>query len=141
MEFVLDGYCGLYCGACPVLLKTRAGDEPAPCYGCKSNYISQHHCATCDIKACARQKGYAFCHECAELNTCERMHTFMAAPEWPYHQSVLKNLECVERDGLQPWLEEQAKRWRCPQCGAAHSWWDETCRQCGAAVSSYRADL
>lgn len=36
MEFVLDGYCGVYYGACPVMLATRAGElgEVQQCYGC-----------------------------------------------------------------------------------------------------------
>jgi len=38
MEYVLDAYCGVYCGACPAMLSTRAGkiDVDKQCYGCKS---------------------------------------------------------------------------------------------------------
>jgi len=36
MEFVLQGYCGLYCGACPIMLNTKAGAGTEQCYGCKS---------------------------------------------------------------------------------------------------------
>ncbi len=140
MDFVLDGYCGLYCGACPDMLKTRAGKAADPCYGCKSEHPTGH-CATCGIKACARSKGYEFCDECAELSACEKMRGFMIDPQWPYHQSVLKNMEAIRRGGLATWLEAQDKRWRCANCGASHSWWDETCPQCGQAVASYRADL
>lgn len=25
MDFILHGYCGMYCGACPILLVTKAG--------------------------------------------------------------------------------------------------------------------
>jgi len=136
----LDGYCGLYCGACPVMLGTKAGTETNPCYGCKSEQPAGH-CATCDIKQCARQKGDNFCHECAERSTCEQMRNFMADPQWPYHQSVFKNFDEIRRDGLAAWLEAQAERWRCGTCGISHSWWDETCRQCGQTVANYRADL
>ena len=59
------------------------------------------------IKACARSKGFAFCDECAELRTCEKMHAFMIDPQWPYHQSVLKNMEMIRREGLAKWLEAQ----------------------------------
>jgi hypothetical protein len=28
MDFILHGYCGLYCGTCPNMLNTRVGKEP-----------------------------------------------------------------------------------------------------------------
>ncbi|CAG0936394.1 hypothetical protein TFLX_05267 [Thermoflexales bacterium] len=140
MKFVLDGYCGLYCGACPVRLGTQAGTEPNPCYGCKSEQPAGH-CATCGIKACARRKGYAFCDECAELKTCEQLQQFLVDPQWPYHQGVLKNMEVIRREGVAQWLEAQQARWRCTHCGTPHSWWDEGCPRCGQAVASYKADL
>ncbi len=140
MEFRLDGYCGLYCGACPNMLGTQAGTQADPCYGCKSEHPAGH-CANCGIKTCARDKGYEFCDECAELRTCEKIHQFMVDPHWPYHQSVIQNLESMRRVGVTPWLDAQAVRWRCTHCGAAHSWWDEVCPQCGQAVASYKADL
>ncbi len=140
MDFRLDGYCGLYCGACPVMLKTRAGTETGPCHGCKSEQPAGH-CVDCAIKTCARSKGYDFCDQCASLAACDKMRAFMADPEWPYHQSVLKNLAMIRRNGLTEWLEAQDQRWRCPNCGTPHSWWDETCSHCGQPVANYRADL
>jgi hypothetical protein len=140
MDFKLDGYCGLYCGACPGMLATKAGTAGDPCYGCKSEQPAGH-CATCGIKACARNKGYEFCDECAELRTCDKMHSFMVDPQWPYHQSVWKNMEMMRQEGLAAWLVAQEERWRCTSCGTSHSWWDETCPSCGQPVANYRADL
>ncbi len=142
MEYVLDGYCGLYCGACPLMLASKAGTAEDPCFGCKSQRLpASQHCATCGIKQCARDHGFDYCDECAELSGCDRMKHFMADPDWPYHQSVLANLARMRAVGLESWLAEQAQRWACPQCGQAQSWWDETCKQCGQAVANYRADL
>jgi hypothetical protein len=141
MEFVLDGYCGLYCGACPALLGTKAGTEANPCYGCKSECVRAGHCVTCDIKMCARQRGYSFCDECQELSHCEKMQTFMADEKWPYHAAVIKNFELIRLQGIDKWLEGQEKRWQCANCGTSQSWWDETCQQCGQAVENYRADI
>jgi hypothetical protein len=140
MEFVLDGYCGLYCAACPTMLGTKAGTEVNVCHGCKSEQVAPC-CAGCGIRACAREKGYEFCHECADLAACDKMRTFMADQDWPYHQGVLKNLETIRLEGKRAWLELQTMRWRCAGCGAAHSWWDETCGQCGQPVQSYKVDL
>jgi hypothetical protein len=141
MEFKLDAYCGLYCGACPALLGTRAGTEKQPCHGCKSVQHPERYCATCGIKACARSRGLPFCSECAQLFTCKQMQSFIADEQWPYHRGVLKNLESIHACGPEAWLAAQETRWQCAACGAACSWWDEICPRCGQPVPGYRADL
>lgn len=142
MEYVFDGYCGVYCGACPTVLATKAEEiaETMQCYGCKSEKPTGY-CATCGIKACAQGKGYEFCHQCNELETCELMQKFISDKQWPYGQCVLKNMEAIQVIGLPKWLEMQDKRWRCKNCGASYSWYHETCPQCGQVVASYKADL
>lgn len=142
MDYILHGYCGIYCGACPTLLTTKAGniDETRRCYGCKSEKPTGF-CATCGIKACAQGKGFEFCNQCGELKTCEFIQKVVADAQYPYGQCVLKNMEVIRATGLSQWLDMQDKRWRCPHCSAAHSWYHETCPQCGQSVASYQADL
>ena len=140
MDFVLDGYCGLYCGACPNMLATKAGTANNPCHGCKSEQPTGY-CAICGIKACAQSKGYEFCYQCAGSGTCEVLQKFIADAQWPYQQCVLKNMETFRNEGKAKWLAVQDKRWRCANCGRSHSWFAETCSQCGRAVASYKADL
>jgi hypothetical protein len=141
MLYRLDGYCGLNCGACPALLGTQAGTEVRPCHGCKSDKIDpQRYCATCAIKVCARGRGFEFCIECPDLESCDLLQKFIADEKWPYHQGVMNNMKFIKREGLTKWLDVQEQRWRCALCGTAHSWWDETCPHCGAVVASYLAD-
>jgi hypothetical protein len=140
MECVLDGYCGVYCGACPLMLKTKTAAGPEQCFGCKSEQPTGY-CATCGIKACAISKGFEFCNQCSQLMTCTLMLKFISDQQYPYGQCVLKNLEMIQITGLSSWLEMQDKRWRCKDCGASHSWYHETCPQCGQAVADYKADL
>ena len=142
MDFILHGYCGVYCGACPVVLETKDGriGEDKQCYGCKSEKPTGY-CATCGIKVCAQRKGYEFCNQCGELKTCELMQKFVSDKQYPYGQCVLKNMETIRVMGLPKWVEMQDGRWRCKNCGASYSWYEETCRQCGQAVASYKADL
>jgi hypothetical protein len=71
----------------------------------------------------------------------EQMQKFMKDANWPYQQVVLKNMESIRRNGLSKWLEVKEQRWRCANCGRSHSWWDETCPQCGQAVANYLADV
>lgn len=140
MDFVPHSYCGLYCGACPKLRNTKAGTETDECYGCKSEQTAGY-CALCGIKACARGRGRAFCSECSEYGACRLMENFLADTNWPYQQLASSNMESIRQRGLSEWLQAQEQRWRCANCGAYHSWWDETCPQCGQAVASYKADL
>ncbi len=140
MDFVLHGYCGLYCGACPKMLSAKAGAGGDTCYGCKSERPTGY-CAVCGIKACARSKGHGFCNECSEYGACELMQNFLRDANWPYQRAASDNMESIRRSGLTKWLETQEQRWRCGSCGASYSWWDETCPRCGQAVASYKADL
>ena len=151
MEFRRDGYCGLYCGACPVFLANEQGKveelaqkwekkpEELICFGCKSEQVTPW-CTTCDIKLCAQDKGYEFCFECNEL-PCDKMTTFIEDERCPYHLGVKKNLDFIRQKGVETWLQAQDARWRCQECGTKFAWQDETCKNCGSAVSNYKADL
>jgi len=142
MDFILDCYCGVYCGACPVLLATKSGKlgEDQQCFGCKSEKPTGF-CATCSIKTCAESKGFEFCVECTEVISCDLMQKFIADQQYPYGQCVMNNMEMIRVMGLPAWLELQGKRWRCKHCGKPHSWYQESCPQCGQAVANYRSDL
>jgi predicted amidophosphoribosyltransferase len=151
MEFQRDGYCGLYCGACPNLLATENGTveelakarnmpaEDTVCSGCKSDRVSPW-CTTCDIKLCAREKGYEFCGECSEA-PCNLLTQFIEDKEYPYHLGVMKNLHAIREDSVTAWLEAQDPRWRCTSCNSKFAWQDETCSACGNPVSNYKADI
>ncbi len=142
MDYVLDGYCGVFCGACPVMLATKAGklEGDMSCYGCKSEKPTGF-CKTCRIKACAISKGFEFCIECGKITTCDLMQKFITDKQYPYGLCVLKNLKIIQTTGLVNWLEMQVKRWRCEHCGEPHSWYQETCSKCGFTVNNYLADL
>ena len=60
---------------------------------------------------------------------------------WTYQRIMSKNMESIRQNGRSKWLEAQEQRWRCTNCGASHSWWDETCRQRGQGVASSKADI
>jgi len=142
LSYVLDGYCGVYCGACPVMLATKTGelDESQQCYGYKSEKPTGF-CSTCGIKACASSKRFEFCIECSEITNCDLMQKFIADQQYPYGRCVLKNMEKIQIIGLSSWLKMQEKRWRCEYCGEPYSWYRVTCAKCGNVVKSYQADL
>ena len=142
MNYVLDAYCGVFCGACLVMLATKTGklEEDKSCFGCKSEKPTRF-CKTCRIKACATSKGFEFCFECSKLTTCDLMQNFIADKQYPYGLCVSENLKVIQTKGLGNWQEMQVKRWRCEYCGEPYSWYQETCTKCGFAVKNYLADL
>ena len=78
MDFRLDSYCGLYCGACDVLIANWNGtiDELAQawdmhpddlrCWGCKSDTVCIY-CTDCTIRQCAQSRQIEFCFECEDF--------------------------------------------------------------------------
>ena len=148
MAFRYDSYCGLYCGACPSLRATAAGDigrvaeeggDPADlvCHGCRSDHLSIY-CRDCDIRACAEGRGVEVCGECGDY-PCDRLRAF-AEDDRPHHSVVLANRERIRKVGRDRWLEEQAHRWACSCCWTPFTWYDERCPECGSALYDCRCE-
>jgi hypothetical protein len=145
MKFQYDTYCGLYCGACPVLVANEKGEvektakewkmkpEEIKCFGCKTK-TNAIYCIDCDIKHCAEQKKVEFCFQCNEF-PCSRITAFRN-DEHPHHSIVLKNLRTIQQQGVQKWLDEQKKRWSCPACDERFCWYDKTCNKCGNKLNN-----
>ncbi len=134
-EFILDGYCGLYCGACPALLETKAGAAQTACRGCRSDQ-NPEWCRTCGLKACARGKNVEFCFACPEY-PCADLEEFKTSAEYPYHSEVYGYMETIREEGKPAWLKNMKARWSCPACGREASWWDTACPDCGAKLNGY----
>ncbi|MBN1440007.1 MAG: DUF3795 domain-containing protein [Anaerolineales bacterium] len=135
MDYSLDGYCGLYCGACPIFLETKAGTAKEACRGCKSG-LNAEWCRVCNLKACARSKGVEFCSACEEY-PCEKLKGFADMEEYPYHREIFEYMKTIDREGKAAWLEGMKARWSCPECGQEASWWDTACTRCGTALRGY----
>lgn len=41
------------------------------CTGCREEGLKFSHCFTCEIRKCARSKGYDTCADCNQLGECE----------------------------------------------------------------------
>jgi hypothetical protein len=149
MDYRYDSYCGLYCGACPVLVANEKGTvdelakknemDPADvvCGGCKSDTPASF-CTDCVFVPCAREKGVEFCVDCGEY-PCKDLTSFWE-DKWAHHSAVIKNLDRLKEIGLEAWLAEQDARWRCGACGARFDWYDEKCPDCGAETRDARAE-
>lgn len=96
-------YCGLVCQGCAIYLATREKDDGkrhkmrldiaqqiekrygekckaedvTDCDGCKSEARLLPACGRCEIRKCARQKGFENCAHCSEY-ACEKLEGLFA---------------------------------------------------------------
>lgn len=136
--------CGLYCGVCAVYIATRDDNvkfkerltgvygvalEDVHCRGCLSSEPFVY-CATCPIKDCVRGREYEGCHECSEF-PCALIDEF----PMPVGKKVIMRTTPAWRElGTERFVEEEEKRYHCPECGYALFRGAMRCRGCGVEI-------
>jgi len=147
--------CGLYCGACSIYVAGRRGDskrleqiakgmaqylcqpvevEDLACEGCLSDVIALQ-CRDCVLRACAFGKGLIHCAQCSDF-PCQQIIAFNN-DGMPHHSEVLNNIRRQRVIGIDAWIEEQEKRWRCPHCGCEVEWYASQCPDCGTTLAEH----
>jgi hypothetical protein len=138
-----DTYCGIWCGACSVLVHGETGNADAfiscckgiptaelACGGCKSNSVYPG-CRTCTMRDCAVAKSVGHCSECSEY-PCKLCANWQSASKLlPHVREAAMSLEAIRKGGVDSWLAAQKTRWSCPSCGARFSWYAASCATCG----------
>ncbi|MBA7469081.1 hypothetical protein ES707_04344 [subsurface metagenome] len=126
---IATAYCGLYCAACPHYLASIE-DPSQGCPGCNQGEVRYK----CSIKPCAVEKNVNSCGECDQF-PCENTIKFHGSGR---DMSLVAEKNCyrVREIGYSDWLEEQAKRWSCENCGSGFSFSDEACPSCKVDVYS-----
>ena len=158
-----DSYCGLYCGACDILnlhrvsletgIPARWEDLPerfrehlqkaeVVCQGCKSEVLFEG-CKRCAVRICASGKGVEACIECPEYPCpeVERRKGYVSSglkDLLPHTKVIFRNMDVVKEKGIEYWIQDQEKRWACPQCGTSFTWYQETCKKCGRELETVK---
>ena len=162
-----DTYCGIYCGACSIMMAGKTGksdrlasfwspgrigkflafqnvphdekDLVLECGGCKSDRVFIN-CRGCAIRKCAIEKRVDHCNDCGEFPCPTYREWKNIQVMLPHLKETDGNLDAIGKSGVSAWLTEQEKKWACPGCGTAFSWYAETCGTCGRDLrgSTYR---
>jgi len=119
MEEILIAPCGMNCALCAGYLARQ--------HDLKKKGILKTYCAGCRPrgKNCAFMKKACeklgnglvrFCFECADF-PCRRLKHLDQRYRTFYHMSMIENLELIQKQGMENFLDQQTARWRCPTCG------------------------
>ncbi len=152
----LCGYCGHYCGACPVNIDYKKGIEfqqklaqalsvqlkrPVPiteiqCPGCRQAREDKdawgHKCL---IRNCALDKELDSCSHCPDF-PCDKLQKITELSE----NTVVAQLAEFNELGMDKWLELMEERWKCPKCSGAIETFTKKCASCNKDCSKQIED-
>jgi hypothetical protein len=121
------------CGVCMRYLATVSGSaKQARTVECKGCRPMGKNCAFIK-KSCEwlREKKVNFCFECSVF-PCRRLETLNRRYTSRYNTSLIDNLLQIRDVGVDRWLEKEAEKWRCLNCGGTVSIHNKKCYGCGA---------
>ena len=111
--------CGMNCTICANYLalenEVKNKDIRMPyCTGCRPR---NKKCAFLKKQCSKLLNGkVTYCFECASF-PCDRLKTIDNRYKSRYKMSLIENLNFIKKHGMQKFLEEQEKLWKCPNCG------------------------
>ncbi|HEY5537102.1 MAG TPA: DUF3795 domain-containing protein [Acetobacterium sp.] len=131
MSTVLIAPCGMNCRLCMAYQRDKK-----QCKGCHGDNASKSKsCMQCIIKNCPtiQTNASGFCYDC-EKYPCKRLKDLDKRYRTKYHMSMLENLECIKKNGMDAFLEHEEKRWICSECGSIICVHRNVCPRCQSSV-------
>ena len=127
-EFIAP--CGMNCGICVAFFgyTMRGEKRKHSCDTCRSR---KSQCAfikkECD-KLATNQIEY--CFECTDF-PCKNLRTLDRRYKNNYGMSMIENLKYVQANGIEKFLKNEERRWKCLNCGGTICVHNRTCYDCG----------
>jgi len=132
-EQILIAPCGMNCGICMAFLR-----EKNRCSGCRGDDskkpVTRKNCKIKNCKIFQNNKA-AFCYECQDF-PCEKLAHLDKRYRTRYSMGMIENLTNVKNSGLGKFLEDQKKRWTCPECKGIICVHTGSCQNCGKSSGS-----
>ncbi len=126
--------CGVFCGACPSYGKS--------CLGCGSEDHKQRRKSKwgCKIRNCCfQEKNLNFCIECDEfpcpLLEKKLKNSYPGEARFKCRHEIYDNLKGIKEKGVENWIKDQKKRFKCPKCDGRVVWYKYACNECGYEYS------
>ena len=119
IEADLIAVCGMNCAVCSSYLSKKndlkaKGIRLPFCSGCRSRHKNcsflKKHCSKLS------NNEVFFCFECGVF-PCDRLKRVDNRYQELYHMSLIVNLKLIKEIGLENFLFQQEKAWKCPTCG------------------------
>lgn len=106
--------CGMNCALC--LARFRKKDICVGCRNIKGYRVP--HCSNCLIANCKElnQTKSKFCYECEKF-PCLRLKNLDKRYRNKYNMSMIDNLNSIDKEGINIFLEKQVEKWTCKNCG------------------------
>ena len=132
MEEKLIAPCGMNCALCVSYLAMKndlkkKGFGKTYCVGCLPGGKNCHYKRQCEL---LRKGLVRFCYDCGDF-PCRRLKTLDKRYRTFYHMSMIENLEFIKKYGIGRFLEKEAVKWRCPECGEVICCHNGLCLNCG----------
>jgi hypothetical protein len=106
--------CGMNCGLCMAHVRVKNA-----CPGCRGDDSSKSKsCIACRIKNCKKMANgrIKYCFDCEDFPCAGLVHLdkrYRAR----YGMSMIGNLNAIKSNGIRRFVENEKKRWKCPECG------------------------
>ena len=126
--------CGMDCSLCIAYQRKKKN-----CLGCNGpDENKPKHCTICRIKRCEEllQTNSGFCYSCGRFH-CKRLKEVDTRYQNNYGMSMIQNLQTIETQGIEAFIELEIKKWTCKNCGSLICVHREKCQTCGSKNDKY----
>ena len=125
--------CGMNCRICLAFFGyTMSGKKRKyTCIGCKPTE-----------KSCAFIKKYCkkllkneieYCYECIDF-PCKQLQKLDKKYRERFNMSMIDNLRMIKKQGMDTFLKEQEKKYKCPECGGVICVHNGKCYSCDTLI-------
>lgn len=126
MSAALIAPCGMNCRLCRAYMRNA-------CPGCRGDdSVKTKTRVLCRIKTCEKivRGGARYCFRCDSF-PCGRLNSLDKRYRTRYGMSMIDNLRNIRKFGIRHFMENEKRRWTCPECGELICVHEPQCLSCG----------